>query len=78
MADKGPVWDSVVTKYKLKPFKYEDIVRWNYGDFVFTPEYDVISSTTKLRKYGFHEMVDTEEMFPRLWDGMKAERILPA
>ena len=77
MADKGPVWDHIVAKHGLKPFAYDEIVRWTYGDFVFTPEYDVISSTTKLRKFGFHEVVDTEEMFPRLWDEMKAERILP-
>lgn len=77
MADKGPVWDRIVAKYGLKPYTYDEIVRWNYGDFVFTPDYDVISSTTKLRKFGFHEMVDTEEMFPRLWDEMKAQRILP-
>jgi len=77
MTDKGPVWDHIVAKHGLKPYAYDEIVRWTYGDFVFTPEYDVISSTTKLRKFGFHEMVDTEEMFPRLWDEMKAERILP-
>jgi len=77
MADKAPVWDHVVAKNGLKPYTYGEIVRWNYGDFVFTPEYDVISSTTKLRKFGFHETVDTEEMFPRLWDEMRAERIIP-
>jgi len=78
MADKGVVWDRIVAKHRLKPFTYEEIVRWTYGDFVFTPAYDVIASTNKLRKYGFHEIVDTEEMFPRLWDEMKAERILPS
>jgi nucleoside-diphosphate-sugar epimerase len=77
MADKGPVWDRVVKKHGLAPYAYDEIVRWTYGDFVFTPDYDVISSTTKLRQYGFHETVDTEAMFPRLWDEMKAQRILP-
>jgi hypothetical protein len=78
MADKAPVWDRIVAKYGLKPYGYEEIVRWSYGDFVFTPEYDVISSTSKARRYGFHELVDTEEMFPRLWNEMRADRILPA
>ena len=78
MADKGPVWDRIVAKHGLRPFRYQEIVTWKYGDFVFTPEYDVISSTSKARRYGFHECVDTEEMFVRLWNEMRADRIIPA
>ena len=78
MADKGPVWDGIVAKHGLRPYAYKEIVSWAYGDFVFTPEYDVISSTMKARRYGFHECVDTDEMFVRLWNEMRAERIIPA
>jgi nucleoside-diphosphate-sugar epimerase len=77
MADKGPVWDRIVAKHRLRPIPYQEIVNWAYGDFVFTPEYDVISSTSKARRFGFHQCVDTEEMFPRLWDEMRADRIIP-
>ena len=77
MADKGPVWDRIVAKHGLRSIPYNEIVNWAYGDFVFTPEYDVISSTAKARRFGFHECVDTEEMFPRLWDEMRADRIIP-
>jgi nucleoside-diphosphate-sugar epimerase len=77
MADKGPVWDRIVAKHGLRPIPYNQIVNWAYGDFVFTPEFDVISSTAKARRFGFHECVDTEEMFPRLWDEMRADRIIP-
>ncbi|MGZ5708312.1 MAG: SDR family oxidoreductase [Burkholderiales bacterium] len=78
MADKGPVWDRIVARHGLRPFAYQEIVSWAYGDFVFTPEYDVISSTSKARRYGFHECVDTDEMFVRLWNEMRADRIIPA
>jgi len=78
MADKEPVWDRIVAKHGLRPYGYRQIVSWPYGDFVFTPEYDVISSTSKARRYGFHECVDTEEMFARLWSEMRADRIIPA
>jgi hypothetical protein len=61
----------------LRPHAYREIVNWAYGDFVFTPEFDVISDTSKARRYGFHECVDSAEMFPRLWDEMRAERIIP-
>ncbi|RPI44111.1 MAG: SDR family oxidoreductase [Betaproteobacteria bacterium] len=78
MADKVPVWDRIVAKHGLRPYSYREIVTWAYGDFVFTPQYDVISSTVKARRFGFHECVDTEEMFVRLWNEMRAERIIPA
>jgi len=77
MADKGPVWDRIVQKYGLRPIGFQDIVRWPYGDFVFTPEYDIVSHLGKLRRFGFHETVDTEEMFFRLWDEMRAHKIIP-
>lgn len=78
MADKAPVWDRIVKKHGLRPFSYQEIVSWPYGDFVFTPHYDIISDTGKARRFGFHESVDTEEMFFRLWDEMRADRIIPA
>ncbi len=77
MADKGAVWDRVVAKYSLQPISFEDIVRWPYGDFVFTPTYDIISDTGKARRFGFHECVNTEAMFFRLWDEMRAHKIIP-
>jgi hypothetical protein len=78
MADKAPVWERIVAKHGLRPYSYQEIVNWAYGDFVFTPEYDVISSTAKARRHGFHECIETEEMFPRLWNEMRADRIIPA
>ena len=78
MADKGPVWERIVAKYKLRPFAYDDIVSWPYGDFVFTPRYDVISNTGKARRFGFSEAVDTEEMLFRLWDELRHDKIIPA
>lgn len=78
MADKAPVWDRIVKKHGLRPYSFREIVAWPYGDFVFTPDYDIISDTGKARRFGFHEAVDTEEMFVRLWNEMRADRIIPA
>ena len=77
MADKGPVWDRIVAKHGLRPFSYQEIVSWPYGDFVFTPQYDMISDTGKARRFGFQESVDTEEMFFRLWNEMRTNHIIP-
>jgi nucleoside-diphosphate-sugar epimerase len=77
MADKGPLWDGIVQQYGLRPISYKDIVQWPYGDMVFAPGFDVISSLSKLRRFGFHEYVDTEAMFFRMWDEMRAQKIIP-
>ncbi len=77
MTDKAPVWDRMVQKYGLRPIGYTDIVQWPYGDFVFAAGFDVISSLSKLRRFGFHEHIDTEEMFFRMWDEMRTDKIIP-
>jgi nucleoside-diphosphate-sugar epimerase len=77
MADKAPIWDRIVAKHGLRSYRYEEIVSWAFGDFVFTPEFDIISSMTKARQYGFHDVVDSEAMFVRIFDQLRAERVLP-
>jgi hypothetical protein len=36
-----------------------------------------MTSTTKARQFGFHDVVDSEEMFVRLLTRFRAERIVP-
>jgi len=77
MADKGPLWDQMVARYRLRATSYPDLVSWGYGDFVFASDFDIISHTGKCRRYGFYEFEDTEAMFFRLWDQYRAAGILP-
>ena len=77
MSDKAPVWDRIVQRYGLLPHSYKDVVSWPYGDFVFTPEFDIISDTGKCRQFGFYEFADTEKMFFSLWDKYRAAKIFP-
>jgi nucleoside-diphosphate-sugar epimerase len=77
MADKGPLWEHLVRQYDLQPNPYEKLVGWNYGNFVFTPEFDIISSMTKARTFGFAEAQDSQEMFLRQFDELRENRIIP-
>ena len=77
MADKSSKWDSLVKKHDLLPIPYEQIVGWNYGNLVFTPEFDMISSTIKARQYGFSEAQDSQVMFLRQFDELRQNRIIP-
>lgn len=77
MADKAPVWQRIVAKYGLQDIAYDKIAAWGFGDFVFNCDFDVISSMTKIRLAGFNEMVDSEAMFRRLFDGLRERRVIP-
>jgi nucleoside-diphosphate-sugar epimerase len=77
MADKGRLWECLVKEHNLQPILYEQLVRWDYGNFVFSPEFDIISSTIKAKQYGFAEVQDSQEMFLRYFDELRAKRIIP-
>lgn len=77
MADKGPLWEQLVLEHNLQPIPYDKLVGWAYGNFVFTPEFDIISSTIKAKQYGFVEVQDSQEMFVRHFDDLRARKIIP-
>jgi hypothetical protein len=81
MPAHSAVWDSIVKKYDLVPLKLETIMpNWQYIDFamgtVMNQEPSLLS-TIKLRKYGFHECMDTEERFVELLREAQEKRFLP-
>ena len=63
MSDKEPIWQRIVAKHGLKPQPLAAVANWAFADFQFSQDYDVITGTTKLRRFGFNDIVDTEEMF---------------
>lgn len=77
MADKAAVWERLVARHRLLQTPYADTVLWSYGDFVFTPAYDIMSDTLKLRQTQFHRCLDTEKMFMDLFDRLRAARAIP-
>ena len=77
MADKAPLWRAMTEKYGLKSYAYEELVAWPFADYVFGCDWDVMSDVTKSRRFGFHDVVDSEEMFVRLMRRFRTERIVP-
>jgi hypothetical protein len=82
MPDKARVWDRLVARHGLRRYRYEDIVSsWQFLGSV--PRHGPLQRhhsmvpTIKIRQHGFAECVDTEEMFDRIFDRSREERILP-
>jgi hypothetical protein len=81
MGDKGPVWDAIVARYDLQPHRLTDLVPgWDFPDFSLRygqAPYPNFMSTIKIRQAGFHDCLDTEEMFVSLLRRFQQARILP-
>jgi nucleoside-diphosphate-sugar epimerase len=77
MADKAQLWDEMTARHGLVRTPYSDVSSWQFGDFVFAWDYDVIANTSKSRLAGFHEYVDTEAMFLRIFQDLRNQRLIP-
>jgi len=77
MADKGDLWAEMTRKYNLQSIPYEQVVAWRFGDFIFNSGFDNITSTIKARRAGFHDCIDTEDMFSHLFDDLRQKRVIP-
>lgn len=78
MSDKEPVWAALVQKHKLLNYSFQDAAAWPFGEAVFNIHYDAMSDTTKSRRFGFLEWVDTEEMLLRLFARFQKIRFIPS
>jgi nucleoside-diphosphate-sugar epimerase len=77
MADKAPLWRRMVQRHGLRPTPYERVVSWGFGDFQWHADYDSISETLKLRRFGFHDVLDDEEMLLGQMAELQRLRVIP-
>ena len=78
MADKKPVWEAIVRKHDLQPLPYESVSSWPFAYAILRlMEHDNIASTIKARRAGFHDCIDTEEMFKGFFARLRKDRVSP-
>lgn len=77
MADKEPLWARICEKHDLKPYRIQDLVKWDFVDWVYSASFDQMSSLSKVRRAGWNETLDAESMFRRLFGKLRSERIIP-
>jgi nucleoside-diphosphate-sugar epimerase len=77
MADKAELWNDMVRKYNLAPHAYEDVSSWNFGDAVFGWNYDFFADGSKARRFGFHDYVNTAEMFEAVFKDLRDRKVIP-
>lgn len=77
MADKESLWNTMIEKHGLERHPYKDVSSWGFGDFVFSWDYDMFADGSKARRFGFHEYVDTEEMFMNIFKDFRRRKVIP-
>ena len=77
MADKEPLWQTMIEKHGLQRTPYKDVSSWGFGDFVFSWDYDLFADGSKARRFGFHEYVETEAMFMNIFADLRRRRVIP-
>lgn len=76
MADKEPVWQQIVAEHDLAPTPFAE-VSWPFGDAVFAWDYDFLADSSKARRFGFTEHIETRAMFADLIADLRDRRIIP-
>ncbi len=77
MRDKAPAWERIVRRHGLKPRPLQEVVSWDFADFLWGRENDNITSTAKIRRDGFHRAVDTEQQILAHLQRYRESRLLP-
>lgn len=77
MADKESLWARLCETHNLKPYTLRQLVNWEFADWVYAATFDQMSSLGKIRRAGWNEVLDGEEMFRRLFEQLRSDRIIP-
>lgn len=77
MADKDRVWAELTARHGLKRSDFRVLAPWGYADTVFRRRWDNLISTVKANRFGFTEMMDSEDMMRRIFGEFRALRVIP-
>ena len=78
MAGQDRAWDEIVARHRLRPTRFRDLADWSFAqNNVFALAWDVVPSTVKAHRAGFHGVRDSLDMFARLLGQYRSRGILP-
>ncbi|WP_130617512.1 SDR family oxidoreductase [Dyella amyloliquefaciens] len=77
MANKESLWRTMIERHGLTEHAYAEVSSWRFADFVFSWDYDMFGDGSKARRFGFHEHIETQAMFTRLFDDFRRRKIIP-
>ena len=77
MSNVAPIWRELALKHELIVEDLSALVSWSFADYVFGTTWDVMSDTQKLRRAGFLECIDSEQIILKQMNELRHLKILP-
>lgn len=77
MKDAGPVWREIAERHGLAEADVDRLASWWHTDGDLGRELECVNDMTRSRLLGFEVYLETVRSFVRLFDRLKAERIIP-
>ncbi|MBD0677968.1 MULTISPECIES: SDR family oxidoreductase [Pseudomonas] len=78
MPGKAKDWERLATEHELSTLPYDKLVGWPFGDFIFNTGFDMISDMNKIRRAGFTEVVNNEEIMVDALKWLAEKGFLPS
>ncbi|MGE8185826.1 SDR family oxidoreductase [Pseudomonas sp. NPDC086278] len=77
MPGKAADWERLAKAHNLSTLPYDKLVGWPFGDFIFNTEFDMISDMNKIRRAGFTEVVNNEEVMINALKRLVEKGVIP-
>jgi nucleoside-diphosphate-sugar epimerase len=77
MGGADQIWEKIVAKYNLTPYKASEIASWWHSDADLGRQVETFADMGKSRKAGFTEFSVTPDSFFELFDRLRVEKIIP-
>ena len=77
MKDAAPVWQSIVEKHGLKPFKVDELAPWWHTDADLSRSFESFMDMSKSRTLGFLDYRKSTTSFFDVFDRLRRENIIP-
>lgn len=78
MPGKAKDWERLAAEHELSTLPYDKLVGWPFGDFIFNTGFDMISDMNKIRRAGFTEVVNNEEIMVDALKWLAEKGFLPS
>jgi hypothetical protein len=77
MSAAPKLWAGMSGRYGLVHPELKSLANWSFGDFLFSADWDDMSSTAKARRFGFHDATETEPSIIGALHELRRRRVLP-
>lgn len=78
MRDAGPIWDDIVARHDLEPYRLDQLASFWHSDADLGREIECITDMRNSRTRGFTAYQDTLESFTDVFDKLREDGIIPS